>query len=358
MEKVNDFNNVVKSIKTTDDIASDLKVSVLTIGAELGSLIDLSYLFKKFEKNKHKKDSKNKERFDNGLPFKKYYLVDDLTYNDFTLKYKPECRKSAKKEVITRSNGGRSNKKQKSHFYNSLYISFGYKQSKNISVKVFPNGKIGITGNRNIEISHEIPVIIEKFIKKFKKCIKEPKKFGLKNQRIDMINSNFKFKSPIKQNTLKNLVNEYKFNGKTGSWRISTFQPGRYSGAKCKWWSEKAKDKYRKNIITGKKVPKKVNGQVSINIFRSGSVNIMGSKSSADLYGAYNTITTLVRNHQDEIFIKPKPDNSVNDDNQGLSKTETQEKTGNGLFNSDKGLFKVVTNIMETIVPTPITLCA
>lgn len=308
MESIDDFNNVINTINTTDDIASELKISVLTIGAELGSLMDLAYLYKKFEKKKKQKHNKNIKRIENGLDPKKYCVVTtrDLTYDDITMTYKPECKKSVKKDIVTRSNGGRSNKKEKSHFYNSLFINFSYKESKKISVKIFPNGKLGITGNRNIEIAHKIPVIIEDIVKKFSKCIKEPKKFGLKNQRIDMINSNFSFKGPVKQNKIKNMINEYKYNGKTGDWRLATFQPGRYAGCNCKFWSEKAKDKYRKNVVTGKKVPKKVDGQISIIIFRSGSVNMMGSKNSTDLYKAYNIITTLIRNHQDDVFVEPK----------------------------------------------------
>lgn len=307
MESVKNFNDCVKAIRTDDNIASPLRISVLTIGAELGSRIDLAHLFTKFNEKKEKRINRNIIRINTGLEPKKW------KYENFTMKYRPEVKKTAKKEIVMRSNAGRSNKKQKKFFFNSLYIEFPYEsktpdpdglytKAKKINVKLFTNGKMGVTGSRSIEIAHEIPEIIFKFLKKFPKAILEPEKLSLKNKKINMINSNFRLSHPLKQQKLKDIVNDYRFDGKSGEWRIATFQPGKYAGVNCKYWTPGARDNYRKNVLSGKKVPKKLNGQVTVLVFRSGSASITGAKSSKELYEAYENITKIARNNQSELF--------------------------------------------------------
>ena len=51
------------------------------------------------------------------------------------------------------------------------------------------------------------------------------------------------------------------------------------------------------------KIPKKTNGQVTVLIFRSGSVSITGAKNTIELYEAYREIVKVVEENRKEIFV-------------------------------------------------------
>ena len=116
-----------------------------------------------------------------------------------------------------------------------------------------------------------------------------------------MIKCGTSFQHSVRQQKLKDLINDCRYDGKTGSWRLAVYQPGKHSAVNAKFWTSSTRDTYREDIISGKKVPKKCDGQVTIMIYRSGKMAIIG-KSTKDLYQAYQDIVKLLRNHQDEIF--------------------------------------------------------
>lgn len=272
------FNRNLSKCKTSDNIASELVVAVMTVCGSLGSPIDLLEIFD-------------------------YYM--DVGCESFELSYVPNSKKSK----------GDKNKA----FYNCLNVTFYYKDiysvESKIAAKVFPNGSIQLPGCKTIDTVHKAPEIIFNFIRDIaKECkqkkpeadvIKNIETFGLTNVRIVMINSNFSFEKGILQERLKALINSNKFEGKDNpnhQWRMASFQPEKYSGVNIRYLTNVCRKQIASLYQEGKPIPLKLEGQVSIFVFRSGKGTITGAKTTKDLLEAYNAINTLVRNNKKTLF--------------------------------------------------------
>ena len=293
-EKLEDeetFYSNLSKCKTEDKIATELVVAVMTVCGSLGSPIDLLEIFD-------------------------YYMdinVDESNESSicetFELSYVPNSKKSK----------GDKNKA----FYNCLNITFYYRDldsiESKIAAKVFPNGSIQLPGCKTIDTVHRAPEILFNFIEDIaKECrikkptaqvIKNPKTFKLKNVRIVMINSNFSFEKGILQERLKTTINNFKFEGKEKPgyiWRMASFQPEKYSGANIRYMTKRCRDETANSFLQGKKIPIKLDGQVSIFIFRSGKGTITGAKNTKDLLETYLAITDLVRKNKNYLFYTPK----------------------------------------------------
>lgn len=275
LESKKEFLKNVSKCNTKDNVASELVIAVMTVCGKLGSGVNLLDIFD-------------------------YYMKGNC--ENFELSYVPNSKKTP---------NGTKNKA----FYNCLGVTFYMTDSNGIenkiAAKVFPNGSIQVPGCRTIDAVYKAPKIIYEFIKdiseKIPNVIKEPDNFNLKDVRIVMINSNFSFHKHINQELVKNLVNENKFEGKMikdRMWRIATFQPEKYAGVNIKYWTKKARTKYQKYFLEYRPLPKQVDGQISILIFKSGKGTITGAKNTKDLLEAYNAITNFFRNNNDEIFYK------------------------------------------------------
>ena len=219
---------------------------------------------------------------------------------------------------ILRKSKGDKNKA----FYNCLNVTFYYRDvdsvESKIAAKVFPNGSIQLPGCKTIDTVHRAPEILFNFIEDIaKECkekkdtsqvIKNPSTFELKDVRIVMINSNFSFEKGILQERLKTLVNNFKFEGKDKLgyiWRMASFQPEKYSGCNIRYMTELCRKQTAQSYLDGKKIPLKLDGQVSIFIFRSGKGTITGAKNTKDLLEAYMAITDLVRKNKKYLFYTP-----------------------------------------------------
>ena len=117
--------------------------------------------------------------------------------------------------------------------------------------------------------------------------VEDPEKLGIENLKIQMICSDFKIK-PVKedpdgwcinQKTLKNIL--------TNNYNLSaTFSAlSRYPGINLKIESVVEKDK-----------------QISLLIFRSGSIIITGGKNAQDLANCYKIITNIITTHSSDLF--------------------------------------------------------
>lgn len=271
------YKNLSKC-KTNDKIATELVVAVMTVCGSLGSHIDLLEIFD-------------------------YYM--EVGCESFELNYVPNSRKS-------RSNNNKA-------FYNCLNVTFYYIDTDSIeskiAAKVFPNGSIQLPGCKTIDAVHKAPIILFNFIKdiaeecKRKKpnteVIKNKETFELINVRIVMINSNFSFEKGILQERLKNIINNLKYEGNNDPeciWRIASFQPEKYSGINIRYMTKRCRDFAADIFLKDKKIPLKLEGQVSIFIFRSGKATITGAKNTADLLETYMAIVNLVRKNQNFIF--------------------------------------------------------
>lgn len=355
-----EFINKLDLIRTKDDYTTALKLAVVVIGGNIGSSLDIYEMIQKLygepldtvcEKNPdisiiieldllteeikkydlsptfklvNRKGEKIKKTVTVTEQLKKLHKIDKENY--IRLVYNPNSRKSKQKK-----------QKGMDAFYNSLKIEFMANKS-NISGKIFPNGKLHITGSKTIRSANNSPVIIYDFIKKY--CydsVVDKDNFCIKDVEISMINTNFKFNKMVNRDNLNRIINENNLlNG--GDWRKSTFQPNLYPGVNAQFWSQSAKDKYL-HILTNenggqlenkkgstkriKIVPKKIDGQTAIFIFRPGSVIITGAKSIDQLSDAYNSIVKLVRNHEYEVLYDEN-DSSDSDDSDDTDSSDDE----------------------------------
>ena len=279
LESEETYYTNLSQCKTDDKIASPLIVAVMTICGSVGSSIDLLEIFD-------------------------YYMEEGS--ESFELSYVPNSKKS------------KDGKKNKA-FYNCLNVVFHYKDidgiENKIASKIFPNGSIQLPGCRTIDAVHKSPEILFNFIKDISmKCqnrkpdipiIRNPEKFYLQNVRIVMINSNFIFEKGILQERLKNIINNSKFEGKEEPvkiWRMASFQPEKYSGVNARYLTTHCRKENENIFLESKKIPMKLEGQVSVFIFRSGKGTITGAKNTKDLLETYKAITDLVRIHKKHLF--------------------------------------------------------
>jgi TATA-box binding protein (TBP) (component of TFIID and TFIIIB) len=280
VDSIEDYNNNVSLCKSPDNIASDLVVAVMTVCAELNCVIDLNKIYQMYQ--------------------------DDcsLFNDDFKITFAQNSKKNT---------DGRKNKA----FYNCLSLSFFYTDlglKSKVVAKIFPNGSVQIPGCRTIGSVYEAPKIVFNFILNlFKLCpnIIKSGELNLSAIRIVMINSNFYFKHNqnnvgINQEKLKDLINKYKFTGDTSNklnkWRFATYQPEKYAGVNIRYLTDSARTMYSECFSGTKKIPKKINGQISIFIFRSGKGTITAAKNTKDLLEAYHSICDIVRSHKNQLF--------------------------------------------------------
>lgn len=268
MDSEKEFDDNISQCMSTDKIASNLVIAVITVCGSLGTGLNLLKIYE-------------------------YYTDNKLDF--FDLSYVPNSKKTKEKA-----------------FYNCLSITF-YIDGSKISAKIFPNGSIQIPGCKNLGIINKSSELIREFIIVMsKRCgidniIKEPEKFMIRDLRMVIIISNFAFKYQVLQEKLKDIINKNRFEGIINDinvWRIASFQPEKYSGVNIKYLTEKCRNLNKDKYINKDKMPIKINGQISIFIFKSGKGTITGAKDSHELLEAYIAITSLVRKYSDQVFIK------------------------------------------------------
>jgi len=182
-------------------------------------------------------------------------------------------------------------KKGTDAFYNSFEIKITIKDHKkeiysNISIFFFPNGKAKAAGIKTIDT---IQLLIDELIELINYVpgsVENPEILGIENTKIQMICSDFKIKPVkedsdgwcIKQEELKNILVKQGLS--------ATFSAlSRYPGINLKIESIVDKGK-----------------QISLLIFRSGSIIITGGKNAKDIANCYQYITKLILNHSKILF--------------------------------------------------------
>jgi len=197
------------------------------------------------------------------------------------ISYKP----GSKKSKVAKKKGTDS-------FYNSFDIKITivdreYNVFSNISIFIFPNGKVKAAGAKTI---NTINLMIEELILLINYVpltTEHPESLNAENVKIQMICSDFKIKPLksdsdgwcLKQEELKNiLVKEYSLS--------ATFSAlSRYPGINLK---------YPSVVEIGK--------NVSLLIFRSGSIIITGAKNANDIANSYAFITKVVSENSKQLF--------------------------------------------------------
>ena len=204
------------------------------------------------------------------------HLKDNLP-EYFILSYKPGSKKSKVKK-----------KKGTDSFYNSfdIKISFADRSTtpvtfSNVSIFIFPNGKVKAAGVKTINTIKIMIDEITDIITSVSDVIENKETFGPENIKIQMICSDFKIKPVkddpdgwcLKQEDLKNILVKQGYS--------ATFSAlSRYPGINLKFPSIIEKDK-----------------QISLLIFRSGSIIITGAKNIKDISESYIFITNLISNN-------------------------------------------------------------
>ena len=184
-------------------------------------------------------------------------------------------------------------KKGTDSFYNSFDIKLtfvdivnGKPLFSNVSIFIFPNGRVKAAG---VKTQNTINIMIEELIYLIKYVpgtVKFPNNLLAENIKIQRICSDFKIK-PIKddpdgwclkQEDLKNIIVKKGYS--------ATFSSlSRYPGINVKYPSVVEKDK-----------------NVSLLIFRSGSIIITGAKNMKDISTSYTFITDIISKNSKVLF--------------------------------------------------------
>ena len=250
--------------------ATKLKPSTITVCFDINTKINIKNVVKTFEKT-----YKNHDVFQ-------------------SIKYKSGTKKSKDKEL-------------NDAFYNQCSMvlcieddeSKIEKQTSKINVFVFPNGSFRTVGCRTIKTCTIMINELFCFFKYNKDMVENPSQFSLKNIRISMINSDFKLSRKIKQKKLFNLLKEYTIeNG--GNIRNNTFNPDKYPGINVKFIKDTTK--VNSSIKFTRKGRKKIDGEVSILIFRSGSIIITGYKKPMEAKDAFDYICKLIIDNKEVVL--------------------------------------------------------
>jgi TATA-box binding protein (TBP) (component of TFIID and TFIIIB) len=182
-------------------------------------------------------------------------------------------------------------KKGTDSFYNSFYVKLTFFDHiknvfSNVSIFIFPNGKAKAAGIKTINTINIMLTEIIDLITSIPGTIGNENLFA-ENIKIQMICSDFKIKPIVenpdgwclKQEDLKNiLVKEHSLS--------ATFSSlSRYPGINLKYPSSVDKDK-----------------QISLLIFRSGSIIITGAKNSVDISNSYLFITKVISLNSKKLF--------------------------------------------------------
>jgi len=223
---------------------------------------------------------------------KKEYPIKPKTIR---IRYKPNCKKSKLKK-----------KKGEDAFYNCINIEFvvdSGSERSNISAKLFPNGNLQVAGCKNVSVCNRVPQIIFNFINKYgKDSIINPELFSIKEFRIVMLKTSFKFNcGALNLEILKDKINQHNVRTETGEWRNAVYEPGTFPGLNAKHWQPETKEKYIDKIKSGKNFGKKIEGQSTVIVFRQGNASITGAKTVNELSAAYHSIIDIVHKYYDEV---------------------------------------------------------
>jgi len=235
-------------------------------------------------------------------------LVNGVKYSDISISTMTICfnfnqsidlpllKKNLPKGInINYNPGSKKSKVQKKKGTDSFYNSFDIKLTfvdhikdifSNVSIFIFPNGKAKAAGIKTINTINIMLNEIIDLIKSVPDTIQNEDLFA-ENIKIQMICSDFKIKPIVdnpdgwclKQEELKNiLVREHALS--------ATFSSlSRYPGINAKYPSVLNPDK-----------------QISLLIFRSGSIIITGAKNSVDISNSYLFITNVISENSKRLF--------------------------------------------------------
>ena len=209
-----------------------------------------------------------------------------------------------KKDISFREQKKKKNTEgKKDRFFNCVmfYMQCGF--NKPVHIKIFQNGSLQLSGVQTIDME-KIEEIVECILILIKEASKEYPSIVTVNSdeigsiNITMINSNFKIsedeKWKINQKKLQAIINDNHRIEHGGKWAGVT-KTEKYPGLNGKYIYNEYLDDY--DPLS----KKKVQGQVTILIFRSGAIIITGYRVWEHGIEAYNEIINIINNNFNEV---------------------------------------------------------
>jgi len=184
-------------------------------------------------------------------------------------------------------------------FYNSYIFNWHtkYQQKTVVSIKIFPNGKSQITGLKNIK---SCAYIIRKIYNKLNNFLLD-KNHHISDIKIAMINSDFKILGTLNLLKLCNVLSDFNIQN-NGNFINVVYQPIKYPAINSKFIVNRHLPDYFKHIYQyGLK--KKYSNNISILIFRSGSIIITGGNNIDDYLFTYQYLINLIEKNNNKIII-------------------------------------------------------
>tara|TARA_Y100000992_G_C21211891_1_gene465906 strand:- start:156 stop:1079 length:924 start_codon:yes stop_codon:yes gene_type:complete len=252
---------VSKDLINFDILPKNIKVSTISATCYLGVNLDLNMIYK---------------------------YMNTKVGGIVTIKYKNDIRSIPQEKHKKR-------KKKKNCFQNQMTVEIRpelkeYPDSK-ISIKIFKNGSIQMSGIKNIiAVNQVLTILIDKLSESWGypgrdeetgkskmidvSFIEDDEKIAVSKFKIDMINCGFVCDFQINRENLYNELTKNKIESK--------YEPTIHAGVNIKYYPEESK-------------------KVSIFTFESGNVIITGAKNINHILEAYNFIDNFIKENKEKI---------------------------------------------------------
>ena len=198
--------------------------------------------------------------------------------------------------------GSCSKSKNSKDFYNSFTTKIRIRDDKAITLRIFNNGSITITGCKFDDDGRKaVDIFIER-------VLMEPTKIKIKNYAITCINSGYDIGFEINPNNLyKTLIENYNifvsFNDNYDAVKVvymSNRSPFAINGV-CQCYKDDVKKKKKKCAGKGNGCEQYKCKRVTISIFHSGKILIIGGSKKEQIKEAYDYINELLIHHYFDI---------------------------------------------------------
>ena len=249
--------------------STPLRISTITVCFKLGTELNLGEILSAFEK----KGSFRHIFFKKGTKKSKNEELNNAFYNQCTIKMAIRDKVSLFGESLS-----------------------------NVSLMLFPNGSGKAVGCRTIRTCARVIKDVVSLLMANEAVMKEPTKLCVQDVGVKMINSDFRVQRGIKQRKLTQILTDNYSVSEGGRVRSALFDPDKYPGINVKYLSENFDGDWIKNVKYTRKGRKRVNGEVSLFVFRSGSIIITGGRKPEEFKKAYTFINDVIEKHKEEVL--------------------------------------------------------
>ena len=294
----------------------EYRISTITAIAKINSLINLEELYKII-----KIDDKQNLYYDNNDLVSKN-ILNNISFIEYG-KTKDVSNSKGINPKQDKKNRYKKKKKKMKRFDNQLTLIVNINNNI-INMKIFKNGRIQMTGLKDIDNGPKAIEIIMKVIKDLS-IIKNSNIFNLiedddestdvintdvintelkyDDYKICLINSDFRFNHKVKRNKLYEfIVNNTEL--------VCSYEPCIYPGVKLQYFYNKKLDGICRcsDVYCSNKNKNSTCVKITIAVFESGCTIITGAKNIEQINTTYNYIATLLKNNIDKFKKKSLPE--------------------------------------------------